>query len=237
VPKPLPERPSGKPGRDCPRCPRLVAFRHQARERRPDWFNAPVPSFGTADARLLIVGLAPGLQGANRTGRPFTGDYAGVLLYETLVSYGFARGEYRADPDDGLTLVDARITNGVRCVPPENKPTPLEIRTCRDFLSPTITEMKNLRAIVALGRIAHDTLLAALGAKRSPHPFGHARRHRIGALAVWDSYHCSRYNTNTGVLTPEMFRAVFAEVRAYLDEEMRNQSTTSAALRSGGKTG
>jgi uracil-DNA glycosylase len=217
LPKPLPERPSGKPGRDCPRCPRLVAFRAHWREREPSWFNAPVPSFGPADARLLIVGLAPGAQGANRTGRPFTGDYAGVLLYETLIRYGFARGAFKADPDDGLTLIDARITNGVRCVPPENKPTPLEIRTCRDFLLPTIAEMKNLRAIVTLGRIAHDTVMTALAAKKSGFPFGHAAAHRIGALAVFDSYHCSRYNTNTGVLTPEMFRTVFANVRAHLD--------------------
>ena len=145
----------GKPGRNCPRCPRLVAFRKNWREKESAWFNSPVPSFGSIDGRLLIVGLAPGLQGANRTGRPFTGDYAGVLLYETLGKYGFARGEYHAHPDDGLELVDCRITNAVRCVPPENKPTPEEIRTCRDFLAPTIGEMKRLRAIVALGRIAH----------------------------------------------------------------------------------
>jgi uracil-DNA glycosylase family 4 len=237
LPKPLPQRPSGKPGRDCPRCPRLVAFRAQSRARQPDWFNAPVPSFGAVDARLLIVGLAPGLQGANRTGRPFTGDYAGVLLYETLIRYGFARGEFKADPDDGLTLVDARITNGVRCVPPENKPTPLEIRTCRDFLMPTLAEMKNLKAIVTLGRIAHDTVMTALSARKSAFPFGHASRHEIGALAVFDSYHCSRYNTNTGVLTPAMFRTVFANVRAYLDGDGVSQAITSSALLSGGKTG
>ena len=136
-----------------------MAFRKTWRKQEPTWFNAPVPSFGPADARLLIVGLAPGLQGANRTGRPFTGDYAGVLLYETLLRYKFARGEYAADPDDGLTLVDCRITNAVRCVPPENKPTTAEIATCRDFLIPTIAEMKNVRAVVALGRIAHDSVL------------------------------------------------------------------------------
>lgn len=226
---------SGKPGRNCPRCPRLVAFREQWRARAPEWFNAPVPSFGPVQARLLIVGLAPGLQGANRTGRPFTGDYAGVLLYDTLVRFGFARGAYKAHPDDGLTLVDARISNGVRCVPPENKPTTLEIATCREFLIPTIAEMKNLRAIVTLGRIAHDTVLTALGAKRSQFPFAHACPHRIGALTVFDSYHCSRYNTNTGVLTPEMFRSVFAQARAYLDAP--SQAATSAALRSGGNTG
>jgi uracil-DNA glycosylase family 4 len=226
---------SGKPGRNCPRCPRLVAFREQWRAKEPAWFNAPVPSFGPVDARILIVGLAPGLQGANRTGRPFTGDYAGVLLYETLLRFGFARGEYRAHPDDGLELVDARITNGVRCVPPENKPLPLEIANCRPFLRATIDEMKNLRAVVTLGRIAHDTLLVALDAKRSAYPFGHACTHRIGDLTIFDSYHCSRYNTNTGVLTPEMFRTVFAQVRAHLDA--RSQAKTSSAFLSGGKTG
>ena len=156
---------SGKPGRDCPRCPRLVAFREEWRAKEPSWFNAPVPSFGPLDARLLIVGLAPGLRGANRTGRPFTGDYAGDLLYATLKEYGFARGAFEARPDDTLELIDARITNGVRCVPPENKPTPAEINTCRDFLKPTIAEMPKLRAIVTLGRIAHETTVRTLGAK------------------------------------------------------------------------
>ncbi len=207
----------GKPGRDCPRCPRLVAFRKSWRTKEPTWFNAPVPSFGALNARLLIVGLAPGVQGANRTGRPFTGDYAGVLLYETLGKYGFARGAYGAHPDDGLELVDCRITNAVRCVPPENKPTPDEIRTCRDFLVATIAEMKQLRAIVALGRIAHDSAVTALGAKKSATPFKHGGKHALDRLALFSSYHCSRYNTNTGVLTPEMFRKVFAGVRNYLD--------------------
>jgi uracil-DNA glycosylase family 4 len=207
----------GKPGRDCPRCPRLVAFRKNWRTKEPTWFNAPVPSFGALNARMLIVGLAPGVQGANRTGRPFTGDYAGVLLYETLGKYGFARGAYGAHPDDGLELVDCRITNAVRCVPPENKPTPDEIRTCRDFLAATIAEMKQLRAIVALGRIAHDSAVTALGAKKSATPFKHGGKHTLDRLALFSSYHCSRYNTNTGVLTPEMFRKVFAGVRNYLD--------------------
>jgi uracil-DNA glycosylase family 4 len=206
-----------KPGRDCPLCPRLVAFRNAWRDREPSWFNAPVPSFGPLDARLLIVGLAPGLRGANRTGRPFTGDYAGDLLYGTLKEFGFARGEFQARADDTLELVDARITNAVRCVPPENKPVPAEINTCRDFLKPTIAEMTNLRAIVALGRIAHDTTVKALGAKRSEAAFGHGCTVQIGALTLFSSYHCSRYNTNTGVLTPEMFRAVFAAVRRHLD--------------------
>ena len=210
--------PAADPGRDCPRCPRLVAFRKDWRKREPEWFNAPVPSFGTADARLLIVGLAPGVQGANRTGRPFTGDYAGVLLYETLGKYGFTKGDYKAHPDDGLTLVDCRITNAVRCVPPENKPLPAEINTCRDFLKETLAEMKKLRAIVALGRIAHDSVLSAFAAKKSAHPFSHNGRHVIGGVTLFSSYHCSRYNTNTGVLTPEMFRAVFRDVRQYLKD-------------------
>jgi uracil-DNA glycosylase family 4 len=169
------------------------------------------------NARVLIVGLAPGLQGANRTGRPFTGDYAGVLLYETLRHFGFARGEYAAHPDDGLTLVDCRITNAVRCVPPENKPTPAEIKTCRDFLIPTIAGMPKLTAIVALGRIAHETVVTTLGAKKSATPFTHGGKHVLGKLTLFSSYHCSRYNTNTGVLTPEMFRNVFTDVRRFLD--------------------
>ena len=210
-------RPSGMPGRDCPRCPRLVAFRKDWREREPGWFNAPVDSFGPADARLLIVGLAPGLRGANRTGRPFTGDYAGDLLYATLAEFGFARGRYEASADDGLELVDCRITNAVRCVPPENKPTPQEIATCRDFLFATTKEMKKLCAVLALGRIAHETFLAANGERRAAFPFGHGRAHTIGTLTLIDSYHCSRYNTNTGVLTPQMFRDVIAQARKRVD--------------------
>jgi uracil-DNA glycosylase len=209
--------PSGKPGRDCPRCPRLAAFRKDWRKKEPEWLNAPVPSFGPVDARVLIVGLAPGLQGANRTGRPFTGDYAGVLLYETLGKYGFTKGEYKAHPDDGLELVDCRITNAVRCVPPENKPTPAEINTCRDYLKATLAEMKNLRAIVALGQIAHNSVLSAFAAKKSASPFKHGGRHPVGHVTLFSSYHCSRYNTNTGVLTPEMFRTVFKDVRRFLN--------------------
>lgn len=211
-------RDSGKPGRDCPRCPRLVAFRTLWREREPGWFNAPVGSFGPPAARLLIVGLAPGLQGANRTGRPFTGDYAGDLLYRTLAEFGFARGQFDARVDDTIELVDARVTNAVRCVPPENKPTPAEILTCRSFLEATIAEMTELRAIVALGRIAHDATVTALGARKSSAKFAHGARCAIGRVELFDSYHCSRYNTNTGVLTPEMFRAVFAAVRDFIDE-------------------
>lgn len=209
-------RGGAEPGRDCPLCPRLVAFRAAARAREPAWHNAPVPSFGPVDARLLVVGLAPGLQGANRTGRPFTGDYAGDLLYGTLLKFGWARGEFRADPADGLELVDCRITNAVRCVPPENKPVGEEIAACRPFLAGVVAGMPRLQAIVALGRIAHDSVVTALGERPARHPFGHGARHRVGGLTLTDSYHCSRYNTNTGRLTPEMFHAVFAAVRAEL---------------------
>jgi uracil-DNA glycosylase len=206
-----------EPGRNCPLCPRLVAFRETSRAKQPAWFNAPVSSFGPLDARLLIVGLAPGLQGANRTGRPFTGDYAGDLLYETLAHFRFAQGRYEARPDDGLKLVDARITNAVRCVPPENKPTPAEIKTCREFLKNTLVEMPKLTVILALGRIAHDTTVATLGQKPSAIKFSHGAEAKLGRYTLFSSYHCSRYNTNTRVLTPEMFRAVFAKVRAQLD--------------------
>ena len=205
------------PDRDCPLCPRLVAFREANRAREPSWHNAPVAPFGDVKARLLIVGLAPGMQGANRTGRPFTGDYAGDLLYATLIEYGFAKGTYRARPDDGLKLIGCRIANAVHCVPPQNKPLPAEINTCRRFLAANLETMPNLRAIVALGRIAHDTVLKPLGLKGAQAPFGHGAVHQAGALRLYDSYHCSRYNTNTGVLTTEMFRKVFAKVKADLD--------------------
>lgn len=213
-----PDEAAAEPPGDCPLCPRLVAFRNEWRTREPDWHNAPVHSFGPLDARLLIVGLAPGLRGANRTGRPFTGDYAGDLLYETLAEYGFARGHYAARPDDGLTLIDARITNAVHCVPPENKPTPAEIRTCREaYLARRIHAMPKARAIVMLGRISHESTVRALGQRLAATPFRHGAIYAIGPLKLFDSYHCSRYNTNTGVLTTEMFRSVFAAVRAYLD--------------------
>jgi uracil-DNA glycosylase family 4 len=206
-----------EPGRDCPLCPRLVDFREQTRAKEPSWYNAPVDSFGDANARLLIVGLAPGMHGANRTGRPFTGDYAGDLLYATLLEYGFAKGVYQARPDDGLRLVDCRISNAVRCVPPQNKPLPVEINTCRQFLSATIATMPKLRAIVALGRIAHESTVKALGLRNATVPFAHGAVHKAGSFSFYDSYHCSRYNTNTGVLTPKMFRDVFAKVRKDLD--------------------
>jgi uracil-DNA glycosylase family 4 len=175
-----------------------------------------VPAFGDPNGRLLIVGLAPGLQGANRTGRPFTGDFAGDLLYATLIEYGFAEGVYQARPDDGLKLVDCRIGNAVHCVPPQNKPLPVEINTCRQFLVATLASMPRLRAIVALGRVAHESTLKALGLRSAAAPFAHGAIHQAGALRLYDSYHCSRYNTNTRVLTPEMFRSVFAKVKADL---------------------
>src|SRR3954469_5744924 len=205
------------PDRNCPLCPRLADFRAQLRAREPDWFNSPVPPFGDPNGRLLVVGLAPGMNGANRTGRPFTGDYAGDLLYATLLEYGFAKGVYQARPDDGLKLVDCRISNAVRCVPPQNKPLPAEINTCRQFLSATIASMPKLRAIVPLGRIAHETTLKVLGLRSAAAPFAHGAVHMAGTFTLYDSYHCSRYNTNTGVLTPKMFRSVFAKVRADLD--------------------
>jgi uracil-DNA glycosylase family 4 len=206
------------PDRDCPFCPRLADFREQIRAREPGWHNAPVDSFGAPNAQLVIVGLAPGMQGANRTGRPFTGDYAGDLLYATLLEYGFAKGVYQARPDDSLRLVDCRISNAVRCLPPQNKPLPAEINTCRQFLIATIAGMSRLRAIVALGRIAHDSTVKALGLRNAAAPFAHGAVHTAGKLRLYDSYHCSRYNTNTRVLTPEMFRNVFAKVRADLNE-------------------
>jgi uracil-DNA glycosylase family 4 len=204
--------------RDCPLCPRLVEFRLAARTAEPAWHNAPVASFGPETARLLIVGLAPGLRGANRTGRPFTGDYAGDLLYATLMKFGFAKGTYAARPDDGLTLTDCMVTNAVRCFPPENKPTPAEITTCRPFLTARMAALPKLRVILALGRIAHDSTLSTLGVRRAEFPFGHGARHEVGPkLTMFDSFHCSRYNTNTGRLTTEMFHAVFAQVRTLLD--------------------
>ncbi|HXV23888.1 MAG TPA: uracil-DNA glycosylase [Alphaproteobacteria bacterium] len=210
---PPPVARAGEPERDCPLCPRLAAFRAANRTAAPDWHNAPVPSFGGLDARLLVVGLAPGLKGANRTGRPFTGDYAGELLYSTLLKFGFAEGRYGADPADGLRLLGARITNAVRCVPPENRPTPIEAATCRRFLAAEIAALPELRAVLALGSIAHASVLAALGEKQARFPFAHGTLHRLtGGLILADSYHCSRLNTNTGRLTEAMFHQVFADL-------------------------
>jgi uracil-DNA glycosylase family 4 len=206
------------PAHDCPDCLRLASFRAANRAAYPDWWNAPVPSFGETDARLIIVGLAPGLRGANRTGRPFTGDFAGDLLYATLIAFGFASGVYDRRPDDGLKLVDCAIVNAVRCVPPENKPTPGEIATCRRYLAPAISALPRLKVMLALGRIAHDSALRALNLRPAKFPFAHGARHPLTpAISLFDSYHCSRYNTNTGVLTEAMFRQVFASIRAELD--------------------
>jgi uracil-DNA glycosylase family 4 len=218
---PADTEPAG-PEPDCPRCPRLVAFRAKQRAAFPAWHNAPVPSFGAATARLLIVGLAPGLRGANRTGRPFTGDHAGDLLYATLLRHGFATGDYGATPDDGLHLVDCRITNSVRCVPPENKPELSEITACRPYLATEIAQMPNLRAILALGATAHAGTLSALRLVRARYPFVHAAMHDLpSGLLLADSYHCSRYNTNTGKLTEAMFEAVFVALRRRLDASLR----------------
>jgi len=202
-----------EPPHDCRRCERLTQFRDENAARFPDYFNAPVPSFGSPDARLLIVGLAPGLHGANRTGRPFTGDWAGDLLYSTLKAQGLARGEYGERADDGFTLIDCAITNAVRCVPPENKPTPAEIKTCRDFLSKQIAQMPNLKAILTLGQISHNSVLSALDIPKKAHPFAHGATHDTGKLVLVASYHCSRYNTNTGVLTTEMFERAVATAK------------------------
>ena len=198
-------------------CPRLVEFRQSCAEDNPGWYNGAVPSFGPDSSQLLIVGLAPGMQGANRTGRPFTGDYAGDLLYETLARFGYTEGRYGARIDDGLALRDCMITNAVRCLPPQNKPIASEINTCRAFLKARIAALPHLKAVVVLGRIAHETTIVALGHRKSTYPFRHGARHEFGdGLALFDSYHCSRYNTNTGRLTEDMFRAVFADVTAWL---------------------
>lgn len=203
--------------RDCPLCPRLVAFRDKYRDEQPDWFNAPVPGFGDPNARLLIIGLAPGLKGANKTGRPFTGDYAGDLLYSTLSKFGLATGTYQSHPDDGLALKGAFITNAVKCVPPQNKPVGAEINTCRPFLQAQIEALPNLKVMMALGRIAHDTTLRMLGLRLKEFPFGHAATHDIGnGLTLVDSYHCSRYNTNTGRLTTPMFEQVFNRIFEFI---------------------
>lgn len=206
---------SPEPSPDCPLCPRLADFRQAQRAAHPDWFNAPVPAFGDPEAWLAIVGLAPGLQGANRTGRPFTGDGAGPLLYGTLAKFGLAEGTYLALPDDDLRLIGAIIVNAVRCVPPQNKPTPEEVRTCRRFLEPELEGLSNLRVVVALGQIAHQSAVKALGGKLPKMPFAHGAEHRLpSGLVLVDSYHCSRYNQNTGRLTDAMFESVFAQAVA-----------------------
>jgi uracil-DNA glycosylase len=208
------------PGRDCPRCPRLAAFRRTNRSSFADWHNAPVPSFGDTQGQLLIVGLAPGLRGANRTGRPFTGDHAGDLLYSTLATFGFLIGDYDRRPDDGMQLSGARITNAVRCVPPQNKPVGAEIAACLPFLTTEISNLVHLKIILALGTVAHGAVLAALGQRKSSATFGHGAAHPLAdGRTLIDSYHCSRYNTNTGRLTETMFNDVFAQIRRLLDSK------------------
>ena len=206
-----------EPGRDCALCSRLVTYRQANRDAWPDWHNAPVPAFGPLDARLLVVGLAPGLKGANRTARPFTGDWAGDLLYATLDKFGFSEGTYAADPGDGLALTGAMITNAVRCVPPENKPVGAEIKACRPFLASRIASLPQLKVMLCLGKISHDSTVRALGLKLKDYPFGHGTKYGVKAdgrdLTLLSSYHCSRYNTNTGRLTAEMFEDVFAMAR------------------------
>ena len=210
----LPESPvpEAEAPRDCPLCPRLVAFRVELDAEYPDWWNSPVPNFGDPGAWLAICGLAPGKHGANRTGRPFTGDHAGVLLYDTLLKFGLAEGRYEERPDDGLALVGVAIVNSVKCVPPQNKPTPQEIATCtRNYFQPSLGALAGVRVLVALGQIAHVSAVRAAGGRQADYKFGHLGEHRLpdGRLLI-DSYHCSRYNQNTGRLTAEMFEQVFA---------------------------
>jgi len=201
------------PTHDCALCPRLKTFRDANRAKYPDWFNAPVPSFGPMDARILIAGLAPGLQGANRTGRPFTGDWAGDLLYATLLKHGLAKGTYEERADDTLELVGCRIVNSVHCVPPQNKPEPSEIKTCRRFLKSELETLPKVKVVLALGKIAHDSVCDALGARKLLHPFKHGAVYEVGRFKLVGSYHCSRYNTNTGVLTTKMFEDVVEKAK------------------------
>ncbi len=206
------------PDIDCPLCPRLVAYRHANRASFPDWHNGPVPSFVGKKPVLLVVGLAPGLRGANCTGRPFTGDWAGDLLYATMLKFGFAKGSYQERADDGLKLIGAAITNAVRCVPPENKPTPAEAKTCRKFFDAEVQTYKDLKVLLALGRIAHEAILRSFSLKLPAYPFTHGALHKLpNGLLLADSYHCSRYNTNTGRLTTEMFENVFRGIRKAVD--------------------
>jgi len=214
----LPDSPAAQTyDADCRRCPRLVAFLGEVRAGNPGYFCRPVPPFGAPNARLVIVGLAPGMHGANASGRPFTGDHAGIILYQTLYDYGFATRSVATARGDGLELVDCRITNAVKCLPPGNKPLPAEIRACNGFLAADLATVPDGGAILALGRVAHDATLAALALKPSAFAFAHGARHELGrGIALFDSYHCSRYNTNTGRLTTAMFRAVFDSIAAHL---------------------
>lgn len=209
--------------KSCAHCPRLVAYRDENQKQYPDKYNDVVPSFGASDPRLLVVGLAPGLQGANFSGRPFTGDYAGDLLYATLLKFGLASGVYQKHKDDGLTLHDVRITNAVRCVPPQNKPTPQEMKNCLGYLQTEIAALKNLRAIVTLGQIAHQSVLKVAGARQSDYKFAHGAQHDLTIqdrhITLFNSYHCSRYNTNTGRLSESMFEDIFRNYKAFLQKE------------------
>ena len=219
--------PGTEPPRDCPRCPRLAALRRECQSEHPDWWNAPVHAFGDPDAWLAFAGLAPGKHGANRTGRPFTGDYAGDLLFATLAKFGLSRGRYDARLDDGLTLDGAIIVNSVKCLPPQNKPTPVEIANCRPFFETQLAALPQVRVIIALGRIAHDATLRAAGARLSVHRFGHGAVHRLpNGRHLIDSYHCSRYNTNTGRLTPDMFADVFRTALALKGQTSGPNSST-----------
>lgn len=213
--KPVP----AEPARNCPLCPRLVGYRQDNAIAHPDWFNGPAPSFGDPSARLLVVGLAPGRTGANRTGRPFTGDHAGLLLYTTLLNTGFATGQYQIDGLDDLALQDCMITNAVRCAPPGNKPLPTEEAACRPYLAARIAALPQLKVIITLGDVARRNVLKALGAKPNSAPPGHGSQGQVGAYRLFNSYHCSRLNTNTGRLTPKMFEAVFLDAKAHLNRQ------------------
>ncbi len=203
--------------KECDLCPRLRSFILDQREKEPDWFNGAVPSFGDQNAKLLVIGLAPGLTGANRTGRPFTGDWAGDLLYATLGKFDFCEGKYDRRPDDGLQLKDAMITNAVRCVPPQNKPVGAEINQCRPFLKARIETLPSAKVLLCLGKISHDSTVRTLGLRLKDHPFGHGTEYQVGSMTLLSSYHCSRYNTNTRRLTEEMFEQIFARARALID--------------------
>ena len=205
-----------EPNKNCSKCRRLYNFRKKNQSNNPDWFNAPVPTFGELSSSLLIVGLAPGLQGANKTVRPFTGDYAGDLLYKTINKFNFSKGKYAGTIDDSLKLKDCTITNAVRCVPPQNKPISEEINNCNNFLKKTIEIHKNLKVIIALGLIAHKSIISALNLKQKLYKFKHGNKHKIDNLILIDSYHCSRYNTNTGRLNQEMFEKIFFEAKKEL---------------------
>lgn len=204
--------------KECRACPRLSEFLDEVKGRYPDYYCRPVPPFGAPDARFLIVGLAPGMHGANRSGRPFTGDHAGILLYQMLHKYGFGNRDHSESVDDGLELIDCRITNAVKCLPPDNKPVGAEINTCNSFLANELKLLPAGAVVVALGGIAHRAIVKAMGLRQADYKFGHAALHDLGNFRVLDSYHCSRYNTNTRRLTEEMFDAIFAQVRDLLDK-------------------